>query len=206
MRFGTIIADPPWAYVRASSDKRLRGYSSGQYEPLTTADLAALPVSDIAAEDAVLFLWTNGPFLVDGSAQAIARGWGFTPVTLLYWHKVTGDGLYGQVTNGGGVGYWFRGNCEPVLVAKNGRAYRWSNMPRWTSDDANALFYAPKKNHSVKPDILHERIERSEYPKPYLEIFGRRHRPGWTVIGNELPGEHEGEDIRDSIKRLEKIQ
>lgn len=206
MRFGTIIADPPWAYVRTSGNPKLRGYSDKHYEPLTTEDLAALPVENIVTGESVLFLWTTGPFLVNGDAQAIAKGWGFTPVTLMYWNKTTDNGtsaLYGSVTHRGGVGYWFRGNCEPVLVAKRKKSYRWAHHENWSAHEACALFEAPKNQHSEKPPYLHALIEHSIYPQPYLELFGRKPRPGWTVVGNELPGEHEGEDIRDSIKRLE---
>jgi N6-adenosine-specific RNA methylase IME4 len=202
VRFGTIIADPPWAYSGTSGDKRLRGYSDSKYKPLKTRDLADLPVNDISADDAVLFIWTNGPFLADGSAQLIAKSWGFEPVTLCYWHKTRGDiSLFGNYTHSGGVGYWFRGNCEPVLVAKKGKAYRWSDMPGWGNEDKNALFERPKMAHSRKPDVLHERIERSAYPKPYLELFARRARSGWTTVGDEIPG-FEGEDIRVSVERL----
>jgi N6-adenosine-specific RNA methylase IME4 len=194
---------------------------------MDTETLAALPVKDITLDDAVLFLWTTGPFLVDGSAQKVAKGWGFKPVTLLYWHKVKKNG---GGTHGGGVGYWFRGNCEPVLVAKRGAAYRWSNMVNWLPADANALFQttepetvfeAPKMEHSQKPDVLHERVERANlmkarrkgedgevketvgpgYPSPYLELFGRKLRDGWVVVGNQSPVTC-GEDIAGTIERL----
>lgn len=201
MKFGTIVADPPWNYSRTSKNPKLRGYSDQHYEPLTTGDLEKLPVSRIAADQGVLFLWTTGPFLVDGSAQRVARAWGFEPVTLLYWHKLSSAGK----SHLGGVGYWYRGNCEPVLVAKRGRAYRWSDMPYWTDRDASALFEAEKGRHSEKPGILHERIERSSYPRPWLEMFGRRERPQWAVVGNNGDGGTLTleEDITKSIDRLE---
>lgn len=220
MKFGTIIADPPWEYNRTSGNKKLRGYSDKQYEPLTTDDLANLPVSEIVGDVAVLLLWTNGPFLADGSAQRVAKSWGFKPVSLWYWHKIvwreiSENTLYEKATHrcrttdNSGVGYWARGNCEPILVASRGRSFRWSKMTNWRTEDKNALFEAPKRKHSRKPDDLHERVERGYvydgandgYPKPYLEMFARYPRDGWTLIGNEAPG-HEGEDIRDAVKRL----
>jgi N6-adenosine-specific RNA methylase IME4 len=167
---------------------------------LTTADLEKLDVKKIAAEQAVLFLWATGPFLVDGSAQRVAKAWGFEPVTLLYWHKLGSNGK----SHLGGVGYWFRGNCEPILVAKRGRAYRWSDMSYWTAEDHSALFEALKGRHSEKPDTLHERIEKSCYPFPRLELFGRRERSGWTVVGNNGDGGTltHPEDITQSVDRL----
>jgi N6-adenosine-specific RNA methylase IME4 len=204
MKFGTIIADPPWNYNRTSGDKKLRGYSDKHYEPLSTADLAALPVQDVVADNAVLFLWTNGPFLADCSAQKIAEGWGFRPVTLMAWHKVQQKSLFGSRTHGGGVGYWFRGNFEPILVATRGRSYRWSEQENWSAEQTNALFEHEKSRHSQKPPYVHQLVEDSIYPHPWLEMFGRRARTGWTVIGDGAPG-CEGEDIRASLERLREV-
>jgi N6-adenosine-specific RNA methylase IME4 len=201
MKFGTIICDPPWSYTRTSKHEKLRGYSDQHYESLTTRDLMDLDVGRIAADNCVLFLWTTGPFLVDCSAQKVAEAWGFTPITLMYWHKLGSN----QRSHHGGVGYWFRGNAEPVLVAKKGRSYRWSEQPGWNSQQNSALFESLKSRHSQKPDYLHELVEASVYPAPYLEMFGRRERPGWTVVGNNGDGGtlENPEDITDSLKRLE---
>lgn len=215
VKFGTIIADPPWEYSRTSGDLKLRGYSDMHYEPLTTDRLKKLPVTDISSDHCLLFLWTTSPFLADGSALEVTRAWGFEPVTLLYWHKLTEF----KTSHLGGVGYWYRGNCEPVMVAKRKGtpSFRWAGMSNWTKWDKSALFEAQKGKHSDKPDVLHERIERANvylkknkddsfteiagYPQPYLEMFGRRARSGWTVIGDEAPG-CLGEDIEASLARL----
>lgn len=199
MKFGTIIADPPWNYSRTSNSKKLRGYSDKQYSPLTTNELANLDVASIAEDNSILFLWTTGPMLVSSEAIEVAKGWGFSPVTLLYWHKTKQNGL----SHLGGVGYWVRGNCEPILVAKRGKSYRWNAAKSWTQEDASALFSAPTQGHSVKPNTLHERIEHYPYPKPWLEMFGRRAREGWIVIGDEAPKIQE--EIRESIERLKNL-
>lgn len=51
--------------------------------------------------------------------------------------------------------------------------------------------------HSEKPEPFQDDIERL-VNGPYLELFARRHRPGWTCIGNEL----DGLDITESLTRV----
>lgn len=190
MQFGTIIADPPWAYGSAqNNDRRQRGYvtyrdGTAQYPTLDTGQLCNLPVDKIAAPDAVLLLWTTGPFIPD--ALDVIDFWGFTYKTVTTWGKVT---KAGQV-NRGGVGYWFRGASEYVLVGSRGKSYRTGEP---------GLYLSEKLPHSSKPDWMHEVAER-HFPGPYLELFGRRERPGWRVLGDEAPGD--GMDIRDSIAKL----
>ena len=42
----------------------------------------------------------------------------------------------------------------------------------------------PRREHSRKPDGIHERIERL-VAGPYCELFARQSRPGWDTWGNE---------------------
>jgi MT-A70 len=42
-----------------------------------------------------------------------------------------------------------------------------------------------KREHSRKPDELYPIIEACS-PGPYLELFARQRRPGWTSIGNDV--------------------
>jgi hypothetical protein len=44
---------------------------------------------------------------------------------------------------------------------------------------------APRREHSRKPDDIHERIERL-VAGPYLELFARTRREGWSSWGNEV--------------------
>lgn len=187
MKFGTILADPPWAYGKTSRHEKLSGYSDAQYPPLTTGDLCDLPVGDLARDDSVLMLWSTWPFLED--AYKVIRAWGFQPVTALPWVKVTSkDPMALQY----GVGYWFRGAAEPLLIGKRKKAYRTNHTG----------ILAPGMKHSRKPDGVYELAETGDdpFPGPRLELFGRRSREGWTVLGNEAPGD--GLDIRDSLRKL----
>lgn len=192
-QFGTIIADPPWAYgSTARNDRKNRGYvnyrdGSGQYPVLDTKALCELPVGDFAAPGCVLLLWTTGPFLPD--ALEVIKAWGFTFKTAAYWGKTAKHGG----VHAGGVGYWFRGACEPVLVASRGKSFRTNEPGLFLTED---LMLGEKLAHSAKPDWMHEVSER-HFDGPYLELFGRRERKGWTVLGNEAPGD--GQDIRNSL-------
>lgn len=77
-----------------------------------------------------------------------------------------------------GCGAWTRANPEPCLIATRGN-------PRRLNADVHSVIVAPRREHSRKPDEVHDRIERL-MPGPYLELFGRQERPGWTVWGNEV--------------------
>ena len=197
MKFCTVIADPPWAYAKTSRHESLSGYSDAEYRPLSTDDLCSLPVADLVTDDAVLLLWATWPFLPD--ALQVIDAWGFTFVTGLPWVKVTTQGSPTY-----GVGFWFRGCTEPILVAKRKKAgapsYR-SNFQGLLVEDAGGLI-AQNLKHSRKPESLHQ-VAEAHYPGPRLELFARQQREGWFCRGNECPGDER--DIRESLEILRTI-
>lgn len=199
----TGIIDPPWAYEQASHHERLTGYSTGhEYPSLTTADMMDLPIRKMMN---YLFLWTTGPFIED--AYKLIRAWGMEPITMLAWVKcaqIDTNGLPAFPNIPGdtfdaekvfkptyGVGYWFRGCVEPIILAKA------PGVPSIRTPWVGLL--SPNAKHSRKPQTLHQLIE-TNFPGPYVELFGRRPTPGWTVLGNEAPGD--GLDIRVSIQNF----
>jgi N6-adenosine-specific RNA methylase IME4 len=204
-KFGTIIVDPPWPYQVTSKHKKLTGYSDVQYKPLTIAELAALPVGEVAADDCALFLWTTWPFVED--AMYLIKEWGFKLKTGLPWVKAssiepageafpsTDDDNNSEIKPKGkfkpkyGVGYWLIGCSEPILVASRGRAAVRTTKIGLLSRNAE---------HSRKPDTLYELAEM--FPKPRLEIFARRPREGWAIVGNEAEGDEH--DIRVTLPAL----
>jgi N6-adenosine-specific RNA methylase IME4 len=127
-------------------------------------------------------MWAVGPFLINGAAVDVMRAWGFEPSSIITWAKWNPKKNSGY----GGVGFWFLGNAEFVIVGKR---------PGWPSirTGRSSLIVHPKMEHSRKPDAVHEICEAC-FPGPYVEIFGRRERKGWTVLGNEAPGD--GMDTR----------
>jgi N6-adenosine-specific RNA methylase IME4 len=183
--FGTVIVDPPWPYEEVSS-KNSSGYSVEKYRHLSIADIEQLPISNLAD---YCFLWTTSPFSACGDATKVARAWGFIPITQIYWVKATKTSE-GIVRPDYGVGYWFRGCVEPILVCKQPGVK--SIRTPWLG------VISPTMEHSRKPDSIHEIVE-SYFPPPYGELFARRERTGWTTLGNECP--NDGRDIRESLRR-----
>jgi N6-adenosine-specific RNA methylase IME4 len=179
-RFRAIYADPPWHFQAWSKFKELPDGSATRaveryYPTLSKDDITGLPVADLAADDCVLFLWCCWPMLED--AWQVIRGWGFTYKTCAFsWMKAGSPGEEQDVHMG--LGYWTRANTEPCLLATRGN-------PKRLNADVRQGILEPRREHSRKPDCVYERIERL-VAGPYLEIFARQSRPGWTTWGNEV--------------------
>ena len=140
---------------------------------MNLADIKALPVGDIAAKDCALFLWTVMPQLPE--ALEVMAAWGFAFKTCAFtWVKRSETDKGFHV----GMGYWTRSNAELCLLATRGQ-------PKRLNKDVQQLVVSPVMEHSRKPGMVHDRIERL-VGGPYLEIFGRRITPGWTVLGNQV--------------------
>lgn len=177
--FGAILADPPWGFKTWSGPEK-KVASRGTVAPYRTmemGDIAALPVADLAAEDCCLFMWFVWPTLPD--ALRLIESWGFAYKTCGFcWMKADQYRLFALEEDVRmGLGYWTRSNTEACLLATRGKPKRSDNSVRQG-------IIAPIREHSRKPDGIHERIERL-VAGPYLELFARQQRPGWTVWGNE---------------------
>jgi N6-adenosine-specific RNA methylase IME4 len=161
-RFGTIYADPPWRYDNVAS----RGAAANHYGTLSVDELIALPVRQLAADDAHLHLWTTNAFLFD--CPRLFDAWGFEFRTTFIWTK---PGL--------GVGNYWRNSHEIMLTAVRGRAleFRDHSLRSWLECD--------RGRHSAKPEQVRNYIERAS-PPPYLELFGRWEVRGWTVWGDQV--------------------
>lgn len=168
--YRTIVIDPPWQY----RDGLGRRGAGAQYPTMTNAEIAALPVADLAADSAHLYLWVTNPRLFGEPGEIspvdMLTGWGFRYLTVLTWHKLGSPGM----------GWYFRGDTEHVLFGIRGRA------PIAEADRLSNHFAAPRTVHSAKPDRFYEIVEQVS-PEPRLEMFARRRRVGWDVWGNEAP-------------------
>lgn len=192
--FSTIVADPPWPYatpgkgpLQSSKAHRPNSYdysrdgatagssAASRYGLMTLDQIKALPVERHAADDAHLYLWTTNAFIVQ--AHEVAESWGFRPVTVLTWVKVKP----GTAEPSMKTGYYFRGATEHVIFGVRG-----SLRLRAERGVSTALVH-PRTAHSVKPDAFFALVEECS-PGPYLELFARRARAGWSVWGNEAPG------------------
>jgi N6-adenosine-specific RNA methylase IME4 len=177
-RFGAILCDPPWHFETWSRNGYDR-HPSKHYDTMAAVDIRQLPVADLAASDCVLFLWITWP-LLEAAMEAI-RTWGFHYKTASFvWMKAHAQQLemfQDDIEPHIGLGYWTRSNSEVCLLATCGN-------PKRRNADVRQGIIAPRREHSRKPDGVHERIERL-VAGPYLELFARQSRPGWTTWGNE---------------------
>jgi N6-adenosine-specific RNA methylase IME4 len=168
MKYGAILADPPWKF-NVYSSLGLGRSAEAWYDVMNIHDIMALQVENMAAENCVLFLWTTDPFL--RQAFDVIDAWGFTYKTVgFYWIKTPSTWF--------GTGYWTRANPEQCLLATRGHPHR-------INADVPKLIEAPRREHSRKPDETRERIQRL-CGGPYLELFARERTGGWDSIGNEV--------------------
>ncbi len=173
-KYRTIVADPPW---KQSDRREITGATRqnnlwvGQhrtrppYPSMTNAEIADLPVRNMAAGVATLFLWTTRFQL--RAAYDIAAIWGFKPVHPLVWTKPPRPFLGGT----------FPAATEFIIYAKRGR-------PAHTGRGPADWFSWPRGPHSTKPEAFLDLVETVS-PGPYLELFARRQRLGWDTWGNE---------------------
>lgn len=186
--YGTILADPPWAFNlwwggRSSQGRHPQSVPSRASKPhyavMDEQQLSALPVRELMAPDSVLVMWTCWPVL-EWSLR-VMNAWGFDYKTCAFcWVKAHArqiemfrDDIDPHMT----LGYWTRSNSEVALLGTRG-------TPKRTVADVKQAIIEPRREHSRKPDCVHERIERL-VAGPYLELFARQQRPGWDVWGNE---------------------
>lgn len=167
MKYSVILADPPW-HFKTFSEKGQGKSPSKHYNTMLQDELLELPVADFAADDCVLFMWATWPKIFD--ADLLMWKWGFKYSGLAWeWIK------YNDKTEkfAFGTGYGTRKNLEPCLLARKG-------SPKLLSRSCRDILFSPAREHSRKPDVQYERIERM-YQGPYLELFARQRWPGWDV-------------------------
>lgn len=173
-RFSTILADPPWRFTNRTGKVAPEHHRLSRYGTMSLEEIKNLPVSDVAADPAHLYLWVPNALLPYG--LEVMEAWGFTYKTNLIWHKIRKDGG----SDGRGVGFYFRNVTEMILFGVRGKSARTG--PRGRSQ-VN-LLGTRKREHSRKPDELYEIIEACS-PSNRLELFARGSRPGWRGWGNQ---------------------
>lgn len=173
-RFGTILADPPWQFINRTGKMAPEHKRLSRYATMLLPDIKALPVEDHASGTAHLYLWVPNALLPEG--LAVMAAWGFTYKSNIIWHKVRKDGG----PDGRGVGFYFRNVTEIILFGVRGRNVRTLAPGRRQVN----IIKSQKREHSRKPDELYDVVEACS-AGPFLELFARGTRPGWTSWGNE---------------------
>lgn len=175
--FGAILADPPWQFANRTGKVAPEHKRLARYRTMKLGEIMDLPVTEVAATQSHLYLWVPNALLIEG--LAVMRAWGFDYKTNLVWHKVRKDGGPG----GRGVGFYFRNTTELVLFGTKGRLRTLAPGRRQVN-----IIRTSKREHSRKPDELYDIVEQCS-PGPYLELFARGQRAGWTQWGDQATGD-----------------
>jgi N6-adenosine-specific RNA methylase IME4 len=168
--FGVILADPPWRFANYSA----KGEEKNPVAHYNCMDLQAIKemrVGDLAKPDSALIMWATAPMLPQ--ALETMKAWGFVFKTAGAWGKLSKLGEKIAF----GTGYVYRSAAEFYLLGTIGN-------PPIKSRSIRNLILAPIREHSRKPDQMHTDIE-ALFDGPYLELFARSQRPGWTCWGNQ---------------------
>ncbi len=173
-KFGTILADPPWQFTNRTGKVAPEHRRLSRYATMGLEEICQLPVADIAADPAHLYLWVPNALLPEG--LRVMQAWGFTYKSNLIWHKVRKDGG----SDGRGVGFYFRNVTEVILFGTRGKKARTLAPGRRQVN----LLATRKREHSRKPDEQYEIIESCSWG-PRIELFSRGAREGWTVWGDQ---------------------
>lgn len=226
-RFRVVVADPPWSFSDHLTMSETKRGADANYDTLTIEDLKALPLPDVCAEDAILVIWVPSALLSEG--LEVMSAWGFRQTQTFVWVKTKKSplrdlqrdvvqafknvpqaarkGFAALVKNilttfdlskilGFGLGRMFRGTHELAIVGVRGKIY-----DHLKDHSQRTVCLHSSTKHSVKPDILQNRLEKMFPRTNRLELFARRDKKGWTCVGNECPSTM-GEDIRQSLDRL----
>lgn len=175
--FSTVLADPPWRFTNRTGKIAPEYRRRSRYDTMTTAATRTLPVSEVTTENAHLYLWVPNALIADG--LHVMESWGFTYKSNIVWAKRRKDGG----PDGRGVGFYFRNVTELILFGVKGSMRTLSPGRRQVN-----MIETRKREHSRKPDEQYDIIEACS-PGPYLELFARYGRHGWTSWGLEADDE-----------------
>jgi len=157
-------ADPPWQYDFSETITR---EIENQYPTMELGEIKKLAIP--SPQDSALFLWATAPKLIE--ALEVMKAWGFTYKTNMIWDKEKF-----------GMGYWFRGQHELLLVGTKG------NMsPPDSNNRISSVFKEKRGEHSAKPLSIHDIIEAMLPNLTYVELFARKpYNEKWLCWGNEI--------------------
>jgi len=176
LAYQVIYADPPW-HFRVRSKKGEGRSAKNHYAVMSLDEIAALPISKIAAKNSVLLMWAIDPML--DVAFDVIKAWHFCFKTVgFYWVKqnIKSPGFFT------GLGYYTRANPEQCLLATRGAGLKRKDR------SVQRLIVAPRSRHSEKPVEAYRRIERLFGDVSRVELFARHRRLGWDAFGNQVAG------------------
>lgn len=173
-KYSIILADPPWRYdfSKDNADK-----IENHYPTMTLENIKNLTIP--SDDNSVLYLWATAPKLLE--ALEVMSAWGFKYTTQMVWDK---EWI--------GMGYWFRGQHEMLLVGKKGKF----SPPK--TDRVSSVLRERRTAHSKKPVIIKKWINQWFPEASKIELFAREKTEGWDCVGNGI----NGKDIRQELEEL----
>ncbi len=166
-KYDLIVVDPPWS-IKMIRKKVRPNQVDMPYSCIPISKIKLLPISRIAEDNCVLFLWTIQKYLRD--AFSVLDAWGFKHLLTLTWNKTNGQALFG-----------FNWQSEFVLVSRVG-SKALPMYPRRPT--VRSSFTVKSTGHSVKPDEFYEMIK--PFGEKRIDLFARQPRDGYDVWGDEV--------------------
>ena len=178
--YEVIYADPPWSFSSRllstpAGGSEWKSLEKHHYPTMRLDEMKNLEVEKISKENAVLFLWTTDAHLPE--AIALMKSWGFVYKTVAFnWIKMKSD-----MTLSGKMGTWTVKSGEICLLGTRGKPYYLAENRK-----QRQVLFAPRKEHSKKPNEVRERIELMVPNAKRIELFAREKHPNWDSWGNEV--------------------
>ena len=213
MKFNIVICDPPFVFADKLKMSDVKRSSGSNYDTMTLQQIKDIPINKITDKESLLALWVPSTLLQDG--LDIMKLWNFSYRQMWIWVKLKKDPFkilrnekdikWDQIKFEDflsfGMGHIGRNVHEICLIGTKGKIYKHIK-----NKSQRTVFFYQNTRHSQKPEILQDKLDLI-FPGQdlnRLEIFGRRLRTNWTVLGNQSPS-CIGEDVYDSIIRLESL-
>ena len=204
--YDCILMDPPWNEQGGGKSKR----GADRHYPLVRTEcMPELLIGSgtwCPARDAHLYMWVTNNYLKDGLWLMDVLG--FDYITNLVWVKITKTEervleALGMLEAGlptesaisrllvSGIGQYFRGQHELLLFGTRKGAS--GTALRTEQKDLGTVFFGARGEHSAKPPVARQLIERrTADPRPgagtrRIEYFAREAAPGWDAWGRDVP-------------------
>lgn len=194
--------DPPYGFSDKLLMSEVKRSASSNYSVMTNQDILDLDIESLAdPSGCLLALWVPSSLLQLG-LDAMKK-YGFQMKQTFVWVKIKKDPFAKlskdlNTTLNMGMGRLFRNTHEICLIGiNNSKIYQ-----KLLNKSQRTVSFFENTKHSKKPEDLQDRLEimfGKDINK--IELFGRRQRENWCVIGNESPSSY-GIDIRQSIEDL----